>query len=416
MNQIVGKIETQKLLELPSPAQLFESHAIRESSVLLESSLKAYGRGRASFLATNPIDKFEIPYSASLPRNWSSALNNFIGDRSHFCALFLSYDFGAEIGAGVRLSEGLSVLPRIVAYKYKSVKLIESVAPPELSGQRPAPVAIRSLSGPDPERYTHDVRRIKERIKEGDIYQANLTGQWDVTSDIQPWDVYQNLRSLNPAQYAGFANLGQTSIISSSPERLLSISGQTIRANPIKGTIALGKSEAETSQNKELLLASVKDRAELLMIVDLLRNDLGKICRYGTVRTHDIWKPEVYSSLIHLVGDIRGQLRPDVSVAEIISALFPGGSISGAPKKRAIEILADIERRPRGMYTGSFGYVYRDQMDLNIAIRTMTYASGTYTVQAGGGIVADSDPSAEYEEACLKARNLLKAINPQLEP
>lgn len=416
MNQIVAKIETQKRSERLSAAQLFESYALREGSVLLESTLRAYGRGRASFLATDPIDKFEIPHTDSLPENWSIALDNFIGDRSHFCALFLSYDFGAEIGAGIHLPEGLSTLPRIVAYKYKSVKLIESVAPPERAGQRPAPVDIISRSGPDPERYQENVLKIKEFINEGDIYQANLTGQWDISSDIPPWDVYQNLRRLNPAQYAGFANLGGTTIISSSPERLLSISGQTIRANPIKGTMALGASEIETLRNKELLLASAKDRAELLMIVDLLRNDLGKLCRYGTVRTHDIWKPEIYSSLIHLVGDIQGELRADVSVSEIIRALFPGGSISGAPKKRAIEILADIEQRPRGMYTGSFGYIYRDQMDLNIAIRTMTHERGTYTVQAGGGIVADSDPSAEYEEACLKARNLLKAINPQLEP
>ncbi|MFQ5608280.1 MAG: chorismate-binding protein, partial [Candidatus Zixiibacteriota bacterium] len=209
-------------------------------------------------------------------------------------------------------------------------------------------------------------------------------------------------------------------ILSSSPERLVSVCGDSIIANPIKGTIERGPTDREALHNQSLLLASAKDRAELLMIVDLLRNDLGKICRYGTVKTHSIWKPEVYSSLIHLVGDIRGQLRPHTTVSEIIRATLPGGSITGAPKRRAVEILSEIEGRPRGIYTGSFGYAYRDRLDLNIAIRTITHTlteSGpTFVVQAGGGIVADSDSAAEFDEARLKARNLLKAIDPALEP
>lgn len=418
MNQILDSAKSLRPEKAISPAEPFEPYVLSEGAVTLESSLTAYGRGRLSFMAHTPTDKLEIPHSGALPEDWSDSLDNFIGDRSQFCALFLSYDFGAEICAGIRRSDGLSGVPRILAYKYDSVKILESGAVLEMPITRAIsiPPEITTILRPDPVRYMHDVERIKRRIREGDIYQANLTGEWQVKSDIPPWDVYQNLRRLNPAQYAGFANLGDTTVISSSPERLFSVSGQNIRANPIKGTIALGQCEAETLRNKQRLLASAKDRAELLMIVDLLRNDLGKVCRYGTVRTHDIWKPEVYSSLIHLAGDIRGELKGYVRVSEIINALFPGGSISGAPKKRALEILAEIEGRPRGIYTGSFGYVYRDQIDLNIAIRTMTYHDGLYTIQAGGGIVADSGASAEYDEACLKARNLLRALSPELEP
>ncbi len=283
----------------------------------------------------------------------------------------------------------------------------------------------RMLSRPERSLYLENIARIKNHIHEGDIYQANLTVEWAAESSASPWDVYRRLQTLNPCQYGGYANLGGYTILSSTPERLVAFAGRRITANPIKGTISIGDTKAQTAENLKRLLESEKDRAELLMIVDLYRNDLGKVCQAGSVQTPALWRPETYSSLIHLSAEITGEVRENVSVAEIIEAVFPGGSITGAPKRRAIRILREIEARRRGIYTGSFGYRYGSELDLNIAIRTLTYVpnsqnvaldSGVFYAQAGGGIVADSDAEAEYAEACLKARNLLRAVDSSLEP
>jgi para-aminobenzoate synthetase component 1 len=215
---------------------------------------------------------------------------------------------------------------------------------------------------------------------------------------------------MNPAPYSAYCNFGDYRILSSSPERMFLKEGNRITTGPIKGTIARGSNEEEDMVNTERLLRSEKDRAELLMIVDLARNDLGRIAEIGSVSVDSLFRPEIYSSVIHLVGDVSCRLAPKTGTTDVLRALMPGGSITGAPKRRAIEIIDSLEDTPRSVYTGCIGYVVGDRADFNIAIRTMLYRNGRYHIHAGGGIVADSEPGAEFEEMRLKARNMLSAV------
>ena len=263
--------------------------------------------------------------------------------------------------------------------------------------------------------YIQNVKKIKEHIKEGDIYQANYTTRFQLTSPHDTIDAYFNLRELNPAPYASYLNFGNYQLLSSSPERMFTLKENQISTCPIKGTIAIGSNNAERETNLSALLNSAKDKAELLMIVDLMRNDLGKIANTGTVNIGSLFKPEIYSSLIHLVSDISAEINSNCSLHEIISALIPGGSITGAPKKRAIEIIDSVEQFPRFVYTGSIGYISKEKIDFNIAIRTMYQYNNHYFIHAGGGIVADSNPDDEYDEMLLKAKNLFRAIGYQSE-
>lgn len=261
--------------------------------------------------------------------------------------------------------------------------------------------------------YIQKVLKIKNHIKEGDIYQANFTTRFTITSPLSPFESYLRLRELNPAPYSAYLNFGNYQILSSSPERMFKVEDNKISTCPIKGTIQLGNNTDEQKINLAKLLNSTKDKAELLMIVDLMRNDLGKIAQTGTVSVDSLYKPEIYSSLIHLVSDISAKLRTDITIKEIIDALIPGGSITGTPKKRAIEIINELEDCPRFVYTGSIGYITKEKADFNIAIRTIYHRDNSYYIHAGGGIVADSDPNDEYNEMLLKAKNLFQAVGLQ---
>lgn len=260
------------------------------------------------------------------------------------------------------------------------------------------------------EEYLAKVRRINEHIHEGDIYQANFTSRFEVQTNERPFDVYLRLRQITPSPYAAYLNFGDMQILSSSPERMLHREGSHLTTSPIKGTIVAGETAAEIEANRKRLLDSSKDRAELLMIVDLERNDLGKVARIGSVRVDSLFRTELYRSLIHLVSDISAEKDDETSTSSILQALLPGGSITGAPKLRAIEILQQLETTPRGIYTGCIGYMQPGRADFNIAIRTIVHQNGTYHVHAGGGIVADSSPEAEYEEMLLKASNMFRAL------
>jgi len=260
------------------------------------------------------------------------------------------------------------------------------------------------------ENYFEKINRIKWHIHEGDIYQANFTTCFEVNTDLPPFAAYRQLRQLNPAPYSAYMNFGNYQILSSSPERMFKKEVAHITTSPIKGTIARGENPAEEKANLNRLLNSEKDKAELLMIVDLERNDLGKIAETGSVKVNELYKPEIYSSLIHLVSDIEAVIKPGIGMKDIFRALLPGGSITGAPKKRAVEIITTLESTPRSVYTGCIGYINGERADFNIAIRTMERRDGKYFIHAGGGIVADSEPEAEYEEMLLKAKNLFKAL------
>lgn len=259
--------------------------------------------------------------------------------------------------------------------------------------------------------YLGAIVKAKEYIAAGDIYQVNLSQRFSARVSSSPLQLYRTLRILNPAPFAAFLDCGEATLLSSSPERFLRMAGRMVETRPIKGTRPRGRNSSEDDRLKAELLASPKDRAELMMIVDLERNDLGRVCEYGSVTVPELATLESYATVFHLVSTVTGRLRQDRDHLDCIRAAFPGGSITGAPKIRAMEIIDELEPTQRSIYTGALGYLgFNQQTDLNILIRTMLYHNGTIHFQVGGGIVADSDPALEYEETLHKGKALLAAL------
>lgn len=263
-----------------------------------------------------------------------------------------------------------------------------------------------------PEAYGEAVERIRDYITAGDIYQANMTQRFDAPLRMQPYQLYRRLRQVNPAPFAAYLDCGHgLRVLSSSPERFLLLEDKKVETRPIKGTRPRGKTPEEDNAYAAELLSSEKDLAELVMIIDLERNDLGRVCAYGTVRVPELLSLEKYATVFHLVSTVCGQLAPGKDIVDLLKATFPGGSITGAPKIRAMEIIEELEPFRRGVYTGSIGYIGFDgRADLNIAIRTFINKGDKLHLQVGGGIVYDSDPRLEYEETLHKAKALLRSL------
>ena len=262
------------------------------------------------------------------------------------------------------------------------------------------------------EEYIGKVEKAKELIRSGDIYQVNLSQKFTIASHPDPYVIFRKLVDLNPAPFSAYLCLNDATIVSSSPERFLKKKEGWLESRPIKGTIARGITMEEDKKNKELLMNSEKEKAELLMITDLMRNDLGKISLAGSVEVPHIQTCETYTNVFHLVSVIRSKVLPDLHPIDIIRACFPGGSITGCPKLSAIEVIADLEKRRRGIYTGSIGYISGDgDFDFNIAIRTIVHTENHIDIQLGGAIVADSDPIKEYEETLHKGASIFAALN-----
>ena len=259
--------------------------------------------------------------------------------------------------------------------------------------------------------YCRAIERAQAFIAAGDIYQVNLSQRFAVPVTVAPPALYRRLRRVSPAPFSAFVGLPEGALLSASPERFLRIRDGLVQTRPIKGTRPRGGAPEEDRRLREALVASVKDRAEHVMIVDLERNDLGRVCRYGSVRVAELMTAESYAQVHHLVSTIEGRLRPDVGVADVWRATFPGGSITGAPKVRAMQIIAALEPTRRGAYTGALGYwAFSGAADWSIVIRTLTVSGGWAQFQVGGGIVADSDPVAEYQETLDKASGLVRAL------
>jgi para-aminobenzoate synthetase component 1 len=264
-----------------------------------------------------------------------------------------------------------------------------------------------------PAEFKHAVRRTIDYIEAGDIYQANITQRFraKLPSGFDRLPLYRALRTRNPATFAAYLDFGATTILSSSPERFLKVSDGQVETRPIKGTRPRGRGSAEDSALAAELLASTKDRAENLMIVDLLRNDISRVCRIGSVRVPTLFELESYATVHHLVSVVTGELAVGRGAVDLLRACFPGGSVTGAPKIRAMEIIAELEPTSRGPYCGAIGYLSADGgMDSNIVIRTYCIQDQDLTFQVGGGIVADSDPQAEYEESLAKAKALIEVL------
>jgi para-aminobenzoate synthetase component I len=255
--------------------------------------------------------------------------------------------------------------------------------------------------------YIRRVKRVKDYIYKGDIYQVNFSQRFEAKIDAEPADIYYMLRRKNPAPFSAYLGFPDFSVGSSSPERFLYLKDNIIETRPIKGTRPRGRNSEEDKKNALELEESLKDRAELNMIVDLERNDLGKFCYYGTVKVDEHAVIEKYERVLHSVSTVRGRVKGGTGIHQIIKATFPGGSITGAPKIRAMEIIDELETVSRGVYTGSIGYISIDNtMDLNIVIRTFIIKNGIFYYNVGGGIVADSRPVMEYRETLDKGAAL----------
>jgi para-aminobenzoate synthetase component 1 len=265
--------------------------------------------------------------------------------------------------------------------------------------------------------YLEEAARAVEYVHAGDCFQVNLAQRLLHPATLPPLELYRRLRERNPAPFAGFLDLGDFVLASASPERFLRVEGGAVEARPIKGTRPRGKTPEEDRHNAQELLGSAKDRAENVMIVDLLRNDVGRVCAYGSVRVPAVCRLESYPYVHHLVSVVTGRLRPERGPVDLLRAAFPGGSVTGAPKVRAMEIIAELEPTARGPYCGSLGYIGFDgAMDTNILIRTFTVGRGWVQFPVGGGIVADSTPEGEYAETLHKAEGLVRALAGEATP
>ncbi|BBJ00385.1 aminodeoxychorismate synthase component I [Ferrigenium kumadai] len=282
-----------------------------------------------------------------------------------------------------------------------------------LQGEAPSPPDDFRVRGRIESNFTRDSYRtafdaVQGYLQAGDCYQINLAQRFSAEAEGDAYGAYLELRRLSPAPYSAFLNLPQTQILCASPERFLSVSAGHVETKPIKGTRPRGRDAAEDARLAQELCANPKDRAENLMIVDLLRNDLGKSCVPGSVRVPKLFEVESYANVHHLVSTVEGELAPEHDALDLLRDCFPGGSITGAPKQRAMQIIEQLEPHRRGVYCGVIGYVGFDgNMDTNIAIRTMVYSGGQIRCWAGGGIVADSQWEAEYQETLDKASAML---------
>ncbi len=324
---------------------------------------------------------------------------------------FLSYEL-ARFFEKVPLAKDSSLPDLSFAY-YPRIEKLKDAA-------WPAPARAEVHTGHihanfDEESYGEAIARIRDYIAAGDIYQANLTQQLSIgLGGRSPAEIYHRLTS-GRAPFRALLKTPERTIVSNSPERFFRVSKGRILSSPIKGTIARDAEVPTDARRIALLLSSAKDRAENLMIVDLVRNDLGRICHYGSIQTK-LWEVLSLRHLFHLVSHIEGTLRPEAGLPEILRALFPCGSVTGAPKIRAMEILGEIEHVPRGVSMGALGIIVGVpgsadfEMDFNVSIRTLTIQDDVAVLNAGGGIVYDSNAESEYEEMLLKARPLLEAL------
>ncbi|MGH6855924.1 MAG: aminodeoxychorismate synthase component I, partial [Aestuariivirga sp.] len=347
---------------------------------------------------------------------------------------FIAYEFGKSLEPNARIPDFSSPCPGMMLHLYDTVVAFDHmqerawiIAPSEVKADRleallkqsSSPTGSHAIAGWTSnftrEEYEAAAACAIEYILAGDIFQANITQcfQAVIPENFDAFAFYQRLRRMNAATFAAFLDYGDVKIASSSPERLVSFDSRTIEARPIKGTRRRDVDPARDAALIAELASSRKDRAENVMIVDLLRNDLSRVAAPGSVRVPVLCGLETYASVHHLTSVITGELRPGKTVGDLIAATFPGGSVTGAPKIRAMEVIAEIERGARGVYCGSIGYIgLNGHADLNIAIRTAMFADGVASLAGGGGITARSEPAAEYEESLIKVKRIMEAFGP----
>jgi anthranilate synthase component 1 len=347
--------------------------------------------------------------------------------------LYLGYELAAEIEPVLKLPAGphpyIALAIRtpaawirdrthgasyLVAEPGAEGLLAQFAADAQESGTRSLPPAPLNIEEEDSAVFLAAVRRALQYTAAGDVYQTNLSRQWRgrAASAINPVDLYRRLRSANPSPFAALLRYGDVSILSSSPERLLALRGGRAATRPIAGTRPRGATQAEDDALVSALLANEKERAEHVMLIDLERNDLGRVCEGGSVAVDEYMSVESYAHVHHIVSNVSGTLRAEATPVDAIRALFPGGTITGCPKVRCMQIIAELEGSGRGAYTGSIGYLSRNgDCDLNILIRTIAVHGAELCFRTGAGIVADSIPAQELAETRAKALGLLRAVD-----
>ena len=435
---------TERIREIGGPADLRQLHREYPARYpfLMQSTAPGGNLGRYDILFAFPGEALvatgEQRFLDELDSAWRAQRTAAASDALPFSGgwfLYLGYELAAEIEPGLTLASDplLPVAfavrcPAALVYDHESGDCLLVCEAPDCvdqeqlrsdiaaldKGRTPVAATVMSVVEDEPVVFMDAVVRAKEYIAAGDVYQANLSRQWtaEVSGDLDASDIYAALCESNPGPFAGMVRWEDTEIISSSPERLLSIRDGIISTRPIAGTRPRSEhTDTDDSLSAELF-AHPKERAEHVMLIDLERNDLGRVCEAGTVEVDEMMVLESYAHVHHIVSNVRGRLRPDVTPGEAIAAVFPGGTITGCPKVRCMEIISELEQGPRGAYTGSFGYLNRDgSLDLNILIRTIVKKGDQVTFRAGSGIVADSDPQAELEETRAKAKGMLRAIS-----
>ena len=406
----------------------------QDQLLLFESVMRHEHLGRWSFLACNPAETLRNvnleDLRASLTRHQHVPLPGVPPFQGGYAG-FLSYEAGWQFQAAKSVPGFTPLCPALAFNRYDTVVAFDhlqeraciigpgAAALEKLLRRKAAPTGPSSISGWNSnftkEGYEAAVQRTVDYILAGDIFQANITQCFSagIPETFDAFAFYQVLRARNPATFAAFLDFGDVQVASSSPERLVKMAGNHLEARPIKGTRRRDADPARDAALIAELQSSRKDHAENVMIVDLLRNDLSRIAKPGSVKVPVLCGLESYANVHHLVSVVEAQAREDVDAIAMLQAVFPGASITGAPKIRAMEIIAELEGQARGLYCGAIGYLgFNGNADFNIAIRTALFAGGKAHVQGGGGITARSNPVTEYEESLTKISRIMEAFQP----
>ncbi len=403
------------------PCQVFRAVCDQPDAIFLESQRPSLAE-RYSFIAWEP----EKVFRGDIPDLKRDDFFSFISSYSqqYFVAGYIGYEACQWIEELPRPGEKDRSLPDIYLAAYSRFLVYDHirktwacwfkdapVSPPAscLKAGRHFPGQIRGFNQTKTT-YLENVRRVLDYIRAGDIYQVNYTQRVYFTCAEDPFDLYLRLKEIQPVSYAAFINLGNGAVVSGSPELFLGLKHSKILSKPMKGTRKRSRRPNVDRQLRQQLQESGKDRAENTMIVDLMRNDLGRFCEFGSVEVPRLYVVEAYDTVYQMVSHVTGRVRNHIPLSEIIRASFPPGSITGAPKKRAMEIIYELEPHQRGVYCGVMGYFFQDTMRLNVAIRTLELWDQNGVLGVGGGIVADSDPELEYEESIIKAKASMMAL------
>lgn len=338
---------------------------------------------------------------------------------------YFGYEMGCYADSDVHFPSELGVMPDayfqrsalILAYDHATFELVLEVDFEHLPStfQEPVETIAEELAalapGDSVDVYLEKIKAIKDEILAGNAYQVCLSHTFTYRGRCDPFRVFWELAEKNPAPFSAYLKIGDHAIVSSSPERLLRLQDGVLESRPIKGTMPRGTTDSVDRENRQKLALSEKERAELTMITDLVRNDLGRVSRLGSVQVKELWRLEEYTNVFHLISVIEGEARPDLHPVQMMRAVFPGGSITGCPKLSAMEVIQRLEKRRRGIYTGSIGhFIGPDSFDFNIAIRTMLCGPSTISCQLGGAITIESDPKDEYMETLHKGQTIFEVI------